>query len=73
MLRAMELSDCELVKEMFNDPELENLVVGWAFPISTYAQEQWLKNHYNDQTSFRFIIETPEDGAVGIATLTDID
>lgn len=72
-LRAMEKADCEMVKDMFNDPELEDLVVGWAFPVSSYAQEQWFANHYNDQTNFRFVIETPEDGAVGIATLTGID
>jgi RimJ/RimL family protein N-acetyltransferase len=72
-LRAMEKSDCEMVREMFNDPEIENLVVGWAFPVSNYAQEKWLENHYSDNLNFRFIIETPDDGAVGIATLTGID
>lgn len=73
VLRAMELSDCELVKDMFNDPDMENLVVGWAYPLSSYAQQKWFENHYNDQNNFRFIIETKEDGAVGIATLTNID
>lgn len=73
VLRAMELSDCEMVREMFNAPEIEDLVVGWAFPVSKYAQEEWFKAHYGDQKNFRFVIETPEDGAVGIATLTNID
>lgn len=72
-LRAMELSDCSMVCQMFNDPEMENLVAGWAFPISEYAQKKWLENHYGDQTNFRFVIETEEDGPVGIATLMDID
>lgn len=72
-LRAMEKEDCEMVREMFNDPELESLVVGWAFPVSKYAQEKWFEAHYNDNTSFRFVIETEEEGAIGIATLTDID
>lgn len=72
-LRAMEKSDCEMIREMFNDPEIEDLVVGWAFPVSSYAQEKWFESHYNDNTNFRFVIETPEDGAVGIATLTGID
>lgn len=73
VLRAMERSDCEMVREMFNDPEMEDLVVGWAFPISQLAQEKWLDAHYSDQKSFRFVIETQDDGPVGIATLTDID
>lgn len=73
MLRAMEIADCEMIREMFNDPVLENLVVGWAFPVSKYAQEQWFAKNFNDQKNFRFVIETPEEGAVGIATLTNID
>ncbi|WP_022750263.1 GNAT family N-acetyltransferase [Lachnobacterium bovis] len=73
MLRAMELSDCEMIREMFNDPQMEDLVVGWAFPLSKYAQQKWLEAHYNDRDSFRFVIETKEDGPVGIATLIDID
>lgn len=73
VLRAMEKSDCELAREMFNDPEIEKLVIGWSFPLSEYSQEQWFMNHHADQNNFRFVIETPEDGKVGIATLTDID
>lgn len=71
-LRAMELEDCDMVREMFNDPEIEKLVIGWAFPVSKYAQEKWFEEHYNDK-NLRFIIETEENGAVGVATLTDID
>lgn len=73
VLRAMDKSDCEFVRGMFNDPRLEKLVVGWAFPVSAYSQEQWFINHNADQTNLRFVIETPDEGAVGIATLTDID
>lgn len=73
VLRAMELEDCELVRGMLNDPEIENLVTGWGFPVSRYAQNQWFQNHYNDPNNWRFVIETVENGAIGIATLTDID
>ena len=73
VLRAMELEDCELVIGMFNDPEIECLVGGWAFPVSMFAQKKWLELHYNDQNAFRFIIDTKEDGPVGVLTLTDID
>ena len=73
VLRAMEKSDCELIRGMFNDPEIEDLVVGWAFPVSQFSQEKWFETNYGDQKNFRFVIETEEDGPVGIATLTDID
>lgn len=73
ILRAVEKTDCELIKDMFNDPEIENLVGGWAFPLSLYAQERWLESHYNDKSALRFVIDTKEDGGVGVLTLTDID
>ncbi len=72
VLRAMEKEDCEFVRGMFNDPEMENLVVGWAFPLSLYSQEKWFEKHYNDM-DFRFVIEIPEEGKAGIATLTNLD
>lgn len=72
-LRAMEKSDCEMVREMLNDSEIENLVVGWAFPVSSYAQERWFEAHYGDKFDYRFVIETKEDGPVGIVALTGID
>lgn len=72
-LRAIEKEDLELMREMLNDPEIENLVVGWAFPVSKYQQNLWYENNINDSKNLRFIIETPDDGAIGIVTLTNID
>lgn len=72
ILRAIEPSDCEMIRSMFNDPEIENLVIGWAFPISKYAQEKWYEKNYNSG-DYRFVIDTQEHGPIGIATLIDID
>lgn len=72
-LRQMSQGDMQMICDMFNDPELEDLVVGWAFPLSIEQQQQWFEKNLNDNRNFRFVIETPEDGAVGIATLIDID
>ena len=41
-LRQMARDDMQMICDMFNDPELENLVVGWAFPLSIEQQQQWL-------------------------------
>lgn len=71
-LRAIEKEDLELMREMLNDPEIESLVVGWAFPVSKYQQNQWYESNVNNPTNKRFIIET-EERAVGLATLTNID
>lgn len=72
-LRAMQKRDMELICNMFNDPELEDAVVGWAFPLSLEQQNKWFENNLCDNCNFRFIIETPDDGAVGVATLINID
>lgn len=72
-LRQMSRDDMQFICDMFNDPDLEDLVVGWAFPLSIEQQQQWYEKNINDNQNFRFVIETPEDGAVGIATLTGID
>ena len=73
VLRAIEIEDSELIIDMFNDPEIENMVGGWAFPISLFEQKKWLELHNSDQTAVRFVIDTKEDGAVGVFTLTNID
>lgn len=72
VIRAMELEGCELVRKIFNTPEIEDLVVGWAFPLSSYSQKKWFE-HNHDTQNFRFIIETKDDGAIGEDTLLDID
>lgn len=72
-LRAMTKSDMNMICDMFNDPELENLVVGWAFPLSLEQQEVWFEKNMNDSKNFRFVIDVPDDGAVGIVTLINVD
>lgn len=72
-LRAIEREDLDLMRNMLNDPEIEKFVVGWAFPVSKYQQEEWYVNNIRDKNNQRFIIETPENKAVGLATLVDID
>lgn len=72
-LRQMTRNDMQMICDMFNDPELENLVVGWAFPLSLEQQQRWYDNNIDDNRNFRFVVETADDGAIGIATLVDID
>ena len=73
-LRAMTRDDMQLICDMFNDPELEDVVVGWAFPLSIEQQNRWFDNNLSSNgLNHRFVVETEEDGAIGISTLTDID
>lgn len=72
-LRAPRREGMQLICDMFNDPELENCVVGWAFPLSIEQQNAWSDKNMGDPNNLGFIIDTPEDGPVGVATLTNID
>ena len=72
-LLAMTMEDMPMICDMFNDDEIENNVVGWAFPISLEQQIAWYKEHLNDKGNHRLIIESPADGALGVAILSEID
>lgn len=72
-LRPIEQEDLEMLRELANDPYYENMIVGWSFPISKKDQEEWYKEYKCNDKMIRYIIETEEDGAVGMIGLRDID
>ena len=72
-LRALEMTDLEMLRKIVNDPEIEKLVGGWSFPISKKEQEDWYNTIYRDKKNLRFAIETKEDGIIGMADLRNID
>lgn len=73
VLRAVEIEDLQLLKDLINDPEIEKMVVGWSFPVSNYKQTNWFNNISNDINNVRFIIDIKNFGAIGLASLTKID
>jgi len=73
ILRAIEQEDMQLLKELINDPEVEKMVVGWSFPVSTNQQITWINSLSNDRHNVRFIIDIKNVGAVGVVSLTSID
>jgi len=72
-LRPIEEEDLEFVRTLFNDPELESLVVGWSWPVSRYQHKKWFEKISADTNSIRYIIETKEDGPVGTSGWQPID
>lgn len=72
-LRAVSKNDLPMMCELLNDPIIESLVIGWSFPISMEQQIIWYEKTISDSSNQRFVIETLEEGAVGIATLVNID
>lgn len=73
VLRAVEEEDIEMLRELTNSPDYEKMIVGWSFPISKKDQQEWFMKCKNDLSRIRYIIETQEDGSVGMIGLKDID
>ena len=73
VLRAVEEEDIEMLRELTNSPDFEKMIVGWSFPVSKKEQHEWFVNCRNSDSRLRFIIETKQDGAVGMIGLRDID
>ena len=72
-LRAMEPEDQEMLREMVNDPEIEKMVCGYSYPVSTEQQIRWFQSNCNDPQNLRLIIETEGEGPIGYANITEID
>ncbi len=72
-LRAIEIEDLELIREMINDPEIENMTGGGGLPVSKYQQENWFKSLENRKNEVRLMIDTESNGTIGMVMLTDID
>lgn len=71
VLRAIEMEDWEILKQLINSPEIEETVVGWSKPISTYQQQQWI-SHLPEDKSIRYMIQY-ELETVGTASISLID
>ncbi|MFP7479735.1 GNAT family N-acetyltransferase [Terribacillus saccharophilus] len=72
-LRAVEIDDKDLLKDMINDPQTENMVLGWSFPVSDKQQIEWIQAVNMDSRNLKLIIQTKESDAVGLISLTSID
>ena len=72
-LRAIEIEDLELIREMINDPEIENMTGGGGLPVSKYQQENWFKSLSGRTDEVRLMIDTESNGTIGMVMLTDID
>lgn len=71
LLRAIDEGDAEILMNLINDPEVENSVYGWSYPVSLSAQKKWISN-LNTDTSVRYAIEF-ESLMVGVAIISSID
>lgn len=71
ILRAIEEKDAPMLMEMINDPEIENAVVGYAYPVSLADQKQWIASLKNEKT-LRYAIDADGEFA-GTAFVSSLD
>ena len=57
LLRAIELSDAEVLQQMINDEEIEKMMLGYSFPVARHQQIKWIENLSNERNVFRAIID----------------
>lgn len=72
-LRAIEEKDLELLQQWHNDPIMADMVVGWSFPVSMAGQDKWLRASLEDERNVRLVVESKEEGVIGLTGLWDID
>jgi RimJ/RimL family protein N-acetyltransferase len=72
-LRAIEVDDIPALHRWSNDPEVQNGLGGWHFPLSKASLQQWVSGFRYDGTDQRFIIETSDGAPIGVVTLTNIN
>ena len=73
ILRPIEERDCELLKFMINDPDIESGTIGWHYPISEIQQREWMRSFKNNDSEIRLMIELTNQKTIGLVSLTNID
>ena len=73
LLRSIEREDLLSLQTWFNDPDIQNQLGGWHFPVSAVSMEQWFESWQADELNRRFAIETEEHGIIGTTNLVNIN
>ncbi len=72
LLRAIEVTDADVLRDMINDDDIERMILGYSFPVSRHQQVKWIENIANEKSIFRAIIDV-NNKAIGTIILSDID
>lgn len=74
LLRAIEMSDKDVLLDIINDSETEYSLGGWSFPTSSITQEEWIKAQKPNANILRCMVSDKKDNeTLGTAILSNID
>lgn len=72
LLRAIELSDTDILQKMINDEEIERMMWGYSFPVARHQQMKWIESLSSEKSVFRAMVDV-NGTAIGTIILSDID
>lgn len=72
LLRAIEISDADMLQQMMNDENIERMMWGYSFPVARHQQIKWIEGLSGEKSVFRAIIDV-NGTAIGTIILSDID
>lgn len=73
IIRALEIEDLVFLKKWANDPEIQYMVGGWHFPISSRDQDNWYNKAIVNQDNKRFVVENNSKKVIGMCNLININ
>ncbi|MFC4557939.1 GNAT family N-acetyltransferase [Virgibacillus kekensis] len=74
LLRAIEMSDKDILLGIINDSETEYSLGGWSFPVSSINQEDWIRAQKLNEKVLRCMVSDKKDNkTLGTAILSNID
>ena len=74
ILRPVERHDLAFLRDLANETEVRENVVGWDWPVSLSGQERWFDSGIDTSTTRRFIVENVETSQpIGLTGLWKID
>lgn len=74
ILRAIEITDKEILLDIINDSETEYSLGGWTFPVSSLHQDEWIKAQKPNEQILRCMIDDKQNNkTLGTVILSNID
>ena len=72
-LRALEPDDAPLLAKWRNDTSIQDMLIGWHWPVSVENERKWLESIGSDNNNKRFAILADDGNHIGNIGVYSID
>ena len=73
LVRGIEKNDIAKLVAWRNDRQIQDMLIGWHFPVTAEQEQSWFEKTWSDQHNKRFAIEADTGDYIGNIGLYDID